>query len=102
MNSPKKALKKLESIVLKWEDNSQLADMYFASSKIIVMELNRMLKEKPEQYNKGYTSEKLVSLEWSLDAMFGCDIDNGHDFEQHLIWALGNIQSLNSSLCFGK
>jgi len=34
--------------------------------------------------------------------MFGCDTDNGHDFEQHQLWVLENIQSLKSSLCFGK
>jgi len=102
MNNPIKALDKLESIILKWKENTEVSPMYFASSKIILQELNELAEEKPEKYNLYYTSEKVESLKWSLNSMFGCDTDNGHDFEQHQLWVLENIQSLKSSLCFGK
>ncbi len=98
MNDPMIALNKVKLILLDWDKNNEASHAYFASCKAILRELDGLSKENNLS---DYTGEKLVNLNWHINAMFECDIDNGHDFSKHLTWALGEVQSLTSTQCFG-
>lgn len=98
MNEPLIAIKKLESIILLWCEQDKMSPAYFAASKAIIKDLELIASERGLT---SYTSEKLTSLIWHIDAMFGSDIDNGHAFSDHKSWALGEISTLGGQLCFG-
>ncbi len=99
MNDPIIAINKIDSLLSEWNNNRELSAAYFAASKAILSELNDVAEE-----NKltGYTHEKLGNVNFHINAMFGCDIDNGHDFSAHYSWALGDIGNLTTAQCFGS
>ena len=99
MNDPLIAMKKLEMLLLAWNEQDPMATAYFAACKVIVCDLETTASESNRS---GYTREKLTKLNWSIDAMFGADMDNGHGFASHKSWAIGEISSLCSNLCFGS
>lgn len=46
----------------------------------------------------GYAKEKAAQIRWHSAAALGFDIDNGHAAQDHRVWALGALSSLQDSL----
>ncbi|WP_152666174.1 hypothetical protein [Pseudomonas abietaniphila] len=44
----------------------------------------------------GYAKEKAETVRWHVGAALGFDQTNGHDSRQHRVWALGEVQTLES------
>lgn len=46
----------------------------------------------------GYAKEKVAGIHWHAGAALGFDETNGHSQEQHIAWAYGELDSLESSI----
>lgn len=46
----------------------------------------------------GYAKEKAAQIRWHSAAALGFDIDNGHSEQDHRVWTLGALSSLEDSL----
>ena len=66
----------------------------YAAAKTLIRDLDDYAHDE----NLDYAIEKIGQLDWSVGAMFGFDIDNGHDRHQHYVWALGALDNLRSDL----
>lgn len=55
------------------------------------------LNADDEEVN-GYIKEKAGQIRWHSAAALGFDIDNGHSAQDHRVWALGALSSLEDSL----
>lgn len=88
MNDSKLALNKLGELGLAAIEASKEADKaaVFAAVHILVSGL--------EEHVPGYLGENLERIRWSISAILGYDIDNGHSRDQHLTWALAAIEEL--------
>ncbi|MDH5324387.1 MAG: hypothetical protein OEZ68_21615 [Gammaproteobacteria bacterium] len=96
MNEPLVAIGKIKNLLK--ECGNEIDAANFAAVKTIILELTSVENDRYGQY----TWEKLTNLNWHINAMFGADIDNGRSYSDHISWALGEISSLESKLCFGK
>jgi hypothetical protein len=93
MNDPLKALEQVDKLLDGWNVNSADRIARYAAIKVIIADLEKYAVEKGIP---GYGHEKLGTLIWHVDAMFGADIDNGHDFDQHAVWAMAAVDGLQS------
>lgn len=50
--------------------------------------------EKVKQQVGGYAAEKVEEARWHICAAVGYDATNGHDRDQHVVWAIGASKSL--------
>ena len=88
MNDPQLALKKLGELgraALQASTESEKAAI-FAAVHILITGL--------EEHTPQYESENLERARWSISAILGYDIDNGHSHDQHFSWALAALESL--------
>jgi len=46
----------------------------------------------------GYAKEKAGQIRWHSAAALGFDITNGHSAQDHRVWALGAMSSLENSI----
>lgn len=92
MNDPKIALKKIDSLLTSWSQNQDLEAAYYSSIKILLSDISSFCSRHEIT---GYAEEKLSTANWHIDAMFGADVDNNHDFSTHLSGALGCISVLS-------
>ena len=98
MNDPDLALGKIQEML---GESLQLSPEfrpgYYAAIRTLLRDLEEHLADEDNDISeRNYLKEKLVSLRWHVGAMFGFDIDNGHDAQQHRVWALGEIQKLKN------
>ena len=54
--------------------------------------------DEASDFDRSYASEKLSKFCWHVRALLGFDIDNGHDSDQHVSWALGEMGTLKNLL----
>lgn len=88
MNDSKLALNKLSELGLASLEASKEAEKaaIFAAVHILVTGLDEHIPD--------YLGENLERIRWSISAILGYDIDNGHSRAQHLTWALTAIEEL--------
>lgn len=99
MNSPKLALERLNAILEETRrDDLTLADRsgLYAAARWLIADIEELIEE--ELGGNGYAYEKAHKVMWSLAAILGFDITNGHDRDQHHVWALGQLSTLTSLL----
>lgn len=95
MNSPKLLAKKLSELIkLASQANTgfEKAAVYSAA-RAIKSEFNA-----DEEEFDGYTLEKVTKACWHICAAVGYDVSNSHDSSQHISWALGEVNTLQSVL----
>jgi hypothetical protein len=95
MNDPRIAVGKFKKIVLAWKENDPAENANYAACKALLAGLEEYRTSKDLV---GNASTKLSDVQWHIDAMFGADIDNGHDFDQHAVWALGSIDAFAGAI----
>jgi len=98
MNDPKIALKKIEQLLSSWNQNPEMAAAHYAAIKEIICQIDGFCGQNEVS---DYTHENISKARFHINAMFGADIDNGHDFSSHYSWALGSISILGDDLCLG-
>lgn len=88
MNDPQLALNKLRELGLAALEASNEADKaaVFAAVHILVSGLDEHIPD--------HLGENLERIRWSISAILGYDIDNGHSRDQHLTWAFSAIEEL--------
>jgi hypothetical protein len=91
MNDPQLALNKLSDLGKAAVQASSEADRaaIFAAVHTLTDSLDECAPE--------YLGEKIEQVRWSISAILGYDISNGHDQDQHLSWALGAIDTLRNA-----
>lgn len=62
----------------------------YAAARAIASEFNA----KKEQFD-GYLLEKVERARWHLCAAVGYEETNGHSKSQHVVWAMGEINTLH-------
>lgn len=87
-------LTKLENLVMEWEKNSKDELLYFTTIKMLLSEMTENRNFPSDQ------KDKVVDCNWNIDSMFNINTGNGHSFEQHQKWFLGNISNIQSTLKF--
>jgi hypothetical protein len=98
MNDPLIALSKISSLFKSWNEDKKMDSAYYAAIKVIISELRIAAADMD---GRSYIFEKLLHLDQAANAMFGAD-KNSSDFSNNLIWANGELHSLESSSCFGS
>lgn len=90
MNDPLFAVAKLKSLstAIAQNDGSEAAALY-AAARWLLFDLESHFNSQNH-----YLLEKLGKLRWSIAALAGMDIDNGKSKEQHLIFALGELSTI--------
>ena len=91
MNDPQLALKKLGELgraALQASTETEKAAI-FAAVHILISGL--------EEHIPQCKSEDLERARWSISAILGYDIDNGHSREQHCSWALAAVDALKGA-----
>jgi hypothetical protein len=88
MNDPQLALNKLDDL------GRAATQASSEGEKAAIFSAVRLLVNDLDEYVPEYLGEKLEQIRWSISAILGYDISNGHSHEQHLIWALGAIDTL--------
>ena len=78
-----------------WARPQQVAA--FAAIKVMLRELEEYLEEE-QPPGWGYVGEKLASLTFHTDALFGMNEDNGHDTQSHHVWALGDLDTMERNI----
>lgn len=93
MNDPTSLIEKLEQLVFlaRDADNDYEKAAVYAAATSIAQEF----MQNEDDFDP-YTLEKIESARWSLCAAVGYDITNGHNRDQHVVWALGAISTLKS------
>jgi hypothetical protein len=93
MNDPQLALNKLSDLGRAAVQASSEADRaaIFAAVHILTASLDE------DECVPEYLAENIERVRWSISAILGYDIDNGHDQVQHLSWALGAIDTLRDA-----
>jgi hypothetical protein len=88
MNDPQLGLNKFSDLGKAAVQASSEADRaaIFAAVHILTASLDECVPE--------YLGENIERVRWSISAILGYDINNGHDQDQHLSWALGAIGTL--------
>ena len=70
----------------------------YAAAMNLIRELQEHASDHREDIpGSSYVLEKISVLHWHSGAMFGFDIDNGQDSNQHHAWALAAIRTLQDS-----
>lgn len=98
MESPHKILDSMERILSDsrgWDRAGQLAA--FATMRLLIRELEEYVEEY-EVPGYGYIQEKLASLDFHIGALYGIDVDHGHDAQSHHVWALGDISTVRRNI----
>ena len=67
----------------------------FAGARTLGVDLEELIDELG---GHGYAKEKLGKSLWHIGAALGFDITNGHDVRQHVVWAMGQANTLRSVL----
>jgi hypothetical protein len=83
-------LKFIDDTLKQWNQDQASGDKYH---KIINSSLNNVLAD--ESFPQ-HLKLKLEELPWHINSMLGIDDGNGHDFEQHLVWAYGVLIAVRS------
>jgi hypothetical protein len=88
MNDPKLALNKLGELGLAALEASNEADKaaIYAAVHVLVSGLDDHMPD--------HLGENLERIRWSISAILGYDIDNGHSRDQHFTWAFAAIEEL--------
>lgn len=77
-------------------ESLKLAESVFERSSLFAAISTLVEKlEKDEQLN-GYAREKAFKLGFHAAAALGFDVDNSHSAESHRVWALGELNTLES------
>jgi hypothetical protein len=95
MNSSKLMTTKLSELV----ELARLAETEFEAAAVFAActAIAREFEANEDDYDP-YVMEKVEQARWHTCAAVGYDIDNGHDKEAHIVWALGAVQSLGDAL----
>lgn len=93
MSDFKAKIAALNEIVDELETAESLSERaaLFAASRALIGDLL-----SDERLN-GYAKEKAVDLRWHIGAALGFDETNGHATEQHRVWAIGYIGTLEDA-----
>lgn len=94
---PKMALDRIEELTELLYNTARVLYrlQIYAAIEVILKELEEM-----DEAN-GYAKEKIVTLRWHLRVLCKLSDDNGRGEYQHYLWALAEIEKLQSPLCFG-
>ncbi|MGS4906617.1 hypothetical protein ACVDHI_00420 [Aeromonas sp. 25-248] len=95
MNDPKilaVRLKELAKLASQADTGFEKAAVY-AATKSIQAEFDAV-----EEEFDGYTLEKVSQACWHICAAIDYDTTNGHESDQHIVWAYGSISSLETQL----
>lgn len=99
MNDPMLAVDALDRIIDTLRDHDRLSVpdgcALYAAARVIQGDIDKYLKE---QGGHAYASEKLHKTLWSIGAILGFDVTNGHGAQQHRVWALGSVSTLRNVL----
>lgn len=98
MTDPIFTLEALENLLTESRDWPQHAQpgAFAAAITLLTRVVEHVDLLKPDGHLN--LAEKLGSAEWHISAMFGFDVDNGHDSKKHLVWALGDLQTAKDLL----
>jgi hypothetical protein len=69
----------------------------YSAARIILDDLEKHVVEQLG-HKDGYISEKIGKVKWHIGAMLDFDVDNGHDTQEHLVWAYGALNTLEDLL----
>jgi hypothetical protein len=95
MIDPSLAISKFEQLA--WLAATAESDIDKAALYGATMTLFNTLNDENESQQLGI-GKSLESTRWSICAMLGYDITNGHDKDTHLVWALGWIAIMRRTL----
>jgi hypothetical protein len=90
MEDARLALNKIDDLLSKWKEDRESDSIYYSAINNVVNHL---------QESSSLTNDrkiKLKKIHWHLNSMFGADHGNGHDFEQHWVWAYGIALAIRS------
>lgn len=97
MNDPILVLDALDRIISELNTDLSFTEScaLYAAASTIRADLETFIGELG---GDGYAREKLSKTLWSIGAATGFDITNGHDLNQHKVWAMGQAQTLRKVL----
>lgn len=98
MNDVKLTLKNLEQVITESRGDLSFIEKagLYGALKALVSDISTFINE--DRGGHSYASENLERIRWSVAAVLGYDITNGHDESQHRVWALGAISTLSDVL----
>ncbi|MNP56006.1 hypothetical protein D3C76_1506950 [compost metagenome] len=96
MNDPKFTAAALSELIDELKNVETIVDRAALFSSIRML-CDDLLNADDDQVN-GYAKEKAGQIRFHSAAALGFDIDNGHSAQQHRVWALGALSSLDDSL----
>ncbi|SEJ58543.1 hypothetical protein SAMN04244573_04664 [Azotobacter beijerinckii] len=96
MNDPKVAAAALSELIDELKNAHALVERAALFSAICL--LCDDLSNADDDLVNGYAKEKAGQIRWHSAAALGFDITNGHSAEDHRVWALGALSSLEGSL----
>lgn len=100
MNSWKIGVENLKQIIkASSEDDLSYADKcaLYSAARFILDDIRDHATNEDGEIN-GYLSEKAGKTKWHIGAIYGFDVDNGHDTETHRVWAYGQLGTLENLL----
>jgi len=98
MEDPIRSAESIERILEEsagWDATGQPAA--YAAIKLIAQEIRQYVLEC-NLPGRGYVEEKLASLSFHVGALYGIGEDNGHEAQEHRVWALGALGSIQGHL----
>jgi len=98
MIEPLEMLDMIRSSIKNHSRKGEEKSPFLSSSLVLIKDLEKL---SHDNNLSGYTNEKLVSLRWHVNVIFGDEDGNGHSKSEHVSWAYGELNSLDSEQCFG-
>ena len=97
MNDPTLAVARLRDIIGEAHRDRSLAERsaLYSAARYLLSDIRKHFTPEKGRLD-GYMSEKIHKTRWHIAAALDFDIDNGHDDEQHRVWAYGSLDTLSS------
>lgn len=95
MNDPMLLIDRLRDLI----DLAKASESGFEKASVYAAtkEIYRSFSEQENKFDI-YAMEKILEVAWHINAVVGYDITNGHSSEQHIVWAIGQLNSLKSQI----